>query len=341
MRLMPRLAGDTAVRYSKKPSVAEHSCQAVSERRQPTAPLLHLRELSSGRDNLRVLFSRRIELFEIGDDIVNLLGVLQSWKSHFGTGYLGLRILDVFAESCFIPGDSGIFVRGGIAESLNRSSLSPEQPVEHRANCVLCVLPNLVTRLALNENLLARSRILGIPRDACEDSGSKHENKTAHPTFSMADKEYARANRSDYFANRPRGQIDSVALKDLLAKPALKSSWLFTSMPLSRLVQRADDFPIGCFGKRFQRARPDVSEHAQLQVETCRHSVVRSFVDRDNVIVTHGEEKGFELAVHLFEGFLCRVQTTRRVLHFQRALVGPICKHDVCGHNPPPSGTRQ
>src|SRR6202045_4353808 len=74
----------------------------------PTAPLLHLRELSSGRDDPRLL-SRRVELFEIGDDIVNLLRIFQAWKGHFGTRYLGLRILDVFAESCFIPGDSGIF----------------------------------------------------------------------------------------------------------------------------------------------------------------------------------------------------------------------------------------
>jgi len=182
----------------------------------PTAPLLHLRELSSGRDNPRLL-SRRIELFEIGDDIVNLLWIFQAWKSHFGTGYLGLRILDVFAESCFIPRDSGIFVRGRIAEALNRSSLSPEEPVEHRADSIPGVLPNLVTRLALDENLLARSRILSVPRDDCDDSGSEHENKTAHPTVSMANKEYARANHNDYFANRLRSQNDSIALKDILA----------------------------------------------------------------------------------------------------------------------------
>jgi hypothetical protein len=34
----------------------------------------------------------------------------------------------------------------------------------------------------------------------------------------MADKEYARANRSDYFADRLRSQNDSIALKDILAK---------------------------------------------------------------------------------------------------------------------------
>src|SRR5258705_8870928 len=208
MRLMPRLASDIATSFSpilKKAiscrTLLSGSLRKAADPISPTAPLLHLGELSSGRDNFRLPFSHRIELFEIGDDIVNLLGVFQAWKSHFGTGYLGLRILDVFAESCFIPSDSGILVRGRIAEALNRSGLSPEEPVEHRANCVLCVLPNLVTRLALDENLLARSRILGIPRDDCEDSGSEHENETAHPTVSIADKGYGRANRSDYFAN--------------------------------------------------------------------------------------------------------------------------------------------
>src|SRR6266403_3683999 len=206
MRLLPRLTNDMATSFS--PTLKETidcriflsgSLRKAADPISPTAPLLHLRELSSGRDNLRLLFSRRSELFEKGDDIVNLLRIFQAWKNHFGAGYLGLRILDVFAESGFIPSDAGILVRRRIAEALNRSSLSPEQPVEHRANCVLCVLPDLVTRLALDENLLARSRILGIPRDACEDSGSEqHENKTAHPTFSMADKEYTRANRSDY-----------------------------------------------------------------------------------------------------------------------------------------------
>src|SRR5260370_14950637 len=91
------------------------------------APLQRPREFSSGRDNPRPrLFSRRVELFEISDDIVNLLRIFQTWKSHFGTGYLGLRILDVFAESGFIPGDSGILLRLRIAEAFNHSSLSPQ-----------------------------------------------------------------------------------------------------------------------------------------------------------------------------------------------------------------------
>jgi hypothetical protein len=46
----------------------------------------------------------------------------------------------------------------------------------------------------------------------------------------MVDKEYTRANRNDYFANRLRGLNGSIALKDILAKPGLKSPWLF--MPI-------------------------------------------------------------------------------------------------------------
>jgi len=46
----------------------------------------------------------------------------------------------------------------------------------------------LVTRLALDENLLARSRVLRISWGDSEDSGSQHENETAHPTVSIADK---------------------------------------------------------------------------------------------------------------------------------------------------------
>jgi hypothetical protein len=49
----------------------------------------------------------------------------------------------------------------------------------------------------------------------------------------MADKEFARANRSDYSANRLRRQIDSIDLKDLLAEPDLKCPWLITTTPLA------------------------------------------------------------------------------------------------------------
>src|ERR1700724_1748850 len=121
MRLIPRLASDTATSFSPilKKAIGCRTLLSGGLRKatgpvSPTAPLLHLRELSSGRDNPRLL-SRRIELFEIGDDIVNLLRIFQAWKGHFCTRYLGLRILDVFAERCFMTRDSGILVRGRTA----------------------------------------------------------------------------------------------------------------------------------------------------------------------------------------------------------------------------------
>jgi hypothetical protein len=49
----------------------------------------------------------------------------------------------------------------------------------------------------------------------------------------MADKEFARANRRDYFANRLPSQNDSIVLKDILARPDPKSPRLFTSTPLA------------------------------------------------------------------------------------------------------------
>jgi len=79
-----------------------------------------------------------------------------------------------------------------------------------------------------------------------------------------------------------------------------------STFPDHALAQRTDDFPIGGFRKRFQRACPDVSQHAHLQVETRRHGIIRSFIDRDHVVVAHGEEKEFELAAQLLERFLCR-----------------------------------
>src|SRR5258708_19889929 len=135
MRLMPRLASDIATSFSpilKKAiscrTLLSGSLRKAADPISPTAPLLHLGELSSGRDNFRLPFSRRIELFEIGDDIVNLLGVFQAWKSHFVTVHLGLRILDVFAESCFIPLDSGILFRGRIPDPLHPTNPSPLHP---------------------------------------------------------------------------------------------------------------------------------------------------------------------------------------------------------------------
>jgi len=59
----------------------------------------------------------------------------------------------------------------------------PEEPVEHWANGVLCVLPDLETRLAPDENLLTRSHVLAIARRNRDDSGPEQE--IAHPSVAV------------------------------------------------------------------------------------------------------------------------------------------------------------
>jgi hypothetical protein len=49
----------------------------------------------------------------------------------------------------------------------------------------------------------------------------------------MADKEYTRSNRSDYFANRLRSQNDSIALQDISRKTRYERSRLFMSTALA------------------------------------------------------------------------------------------------------------
>src|SRR5438552_18678248 len=100
MRLLPRDASNMATSFSPilKRAIGCRTLLSGSLRKatgpvSSTAPLLNLRELSSGGDNPRLL-SSRIELLEVGDDIVNLLRIFQTRKSHFCAGYLGLRILD-------------------------------------------------------------------------------------------------------------------------------------------------------------------------------------------------------------------------------------------------------
>src|SRR5438445_533756 len=84
-----------------------------------SSPQLHLRLLSS-----LYLLSRRVELLEIGDNIVDLLRILEARERHFGAAYLGHRILDVFAEGCFIPSDAGILVCSRVAVTCNRPGLA-------------------------------------------------------------------------------------------------------------------------------------------------------------------------------------------------------------------------
>src|SRR3569833_516616 len=113
-----------------------------------------------------------------------------------------------------------------------------------------------------------------------------------------------------------------------------RASRKYASSP--RLTQRRDDLPVSRFRERFQRMRSDVSQHAQLQVESCGDGIVGSFVNRDDIIIAHSQKKRFELSVHILESFLRHIEATRRVLYMLRTLICPGCKHDVCRHGSSP-----
>jgi hypothetical protein len=80
----------------------------------------------------------------------------------------------------------------------------------------------------LDENLLARSRILGIAGDDRKDSGSEHDNETAHPTVSVA---IGNMLAQTAVTISPIGCVNHQ--KDLLAKPNLKRPRLFMGTPLA------------------------------------------------------------------------------------------------------------
>src|SRR5262245_21450758 len=77
------------------------------------------------------------ELLEIRPQIVGLLRVLDAGKRHLGAGYHGLRGLDVFLESLFVPSDSRILVGVAVTKSFNRAGLAAVEPILRRADLVL------------------------------------------------------------------------------------------------------------------------------------------------------------------------------------------------------------
>src|SRR6202035_3699593 len=72
----------------------------------------------------------RIELFEIGPKVIDLLIVLDAGENHFGARNLGFGVFDVFLETGLVPDDAGILVGVGVAEVRNGPRFAPVEPVE-------------------------------------------------------------------------------------------------------------------------------------------------------------------------------------------------------------------
>src|SRR5262245_14548 len=119
------------------------------------------------------------ELLKVGPQIGGFLLVLDAGKGHLGAGYPGPRILDVFLESLFVPGDSRTLIGLAVIESFNRAGLAAVEPVLRRADLVLRVLADRMARHAFFEGLLTGRHILR--QGAAGGGGKHHSNQYQRP----------------------------------------------------------------------------------------------------------------------------------------------------------------
>ena len=68
---------------------------------------------------MRQLDGRLVVLVQKGNQILDLLLVLQPGKRHLRSGHFCLRVLDVFGECRFVPGNAGVLVGRRVAETLD------------------------------------------------------------------------------------------------------------------------------------------------------------------------------------------------------------------------------
>src|SRR5262249_15893269 len=73
---------------------------------------------------------------QIGDDIVDVLGIGESAIRHAVALHLRLRVLDIGAQIIVIPNEVGPFHRVRVAEVLERPRLAANHALETRPQCV-------------------------------------------------------------------------------------------------------------------------------------------------------------------------------------------------------------
>src|SRR5665647_329994 len=107
-----------------------------------------------------LLLAIRPELLEVSQQIAHLLLILQTGIDHFRAGNFGPRILDIFAESRLVPGDTRVFVRSRIRVACKGPRGAADHAVQHRPDRIFCGLADLMARLAHAKNLFTSRSIL-------------------------------------------------------------------------------------------------------------------------------------------------------------------------------------
>jgi hypothetical protein len=88
-------------------------------------------------------------LLKEGDEVVAVLGLLETTESHLGAGDVLLGVLEVLEEGVLVPGDALLLVGVGVGVALNLTGLAAEKAVEHGADLVaLTLLQGVALRAA-------------------------------------------------------------------------------------------------------------------------------------------------------------------------------------------------
>lgn len=88
-------------------------------------------------------------LVEEGDEVVAVLGLLETTEGHLGAGDVLLGVLKVLEEGVLLPGDALLLVGVGVGVALDLAGLAAEEAVEHGADLVaLTLLQGVALRAA-------------------------------------------------------------------------------------------------------------------------------------------------------------------------------------------------
>src|SRR6516165_7330843 len=124
-----------------------HASGAARRARSPT---------STSRRNTRA--KRLFQEFQIGDDVVNILGIGEPAIGHAVALHLRLRVLDISAQIVLVPNEIRALHRVRIAEILERRRLAANHALEARAQRIGPL------RMAGGAGLIERLAVLNIGR---------------------------------------------------------------------------------------------------------------------------------------------------------------------------------
>lgn len=74
--------------------------------------------------------------FDLRNEVVALLLLLETTESHLGTGNVLLGVLEVGKERRLVPGDALLLVGVGVRVALDGTSLAAKEAVQGRADLV-------------------------------------------------------------------------------------------------------------------------------------------------------------------------------------------------------------